>query len=959
MIGALIDIKDNYEIYNHHQPATATMIHPESIDACKEAARIDDVVGRFVTLKKSGVNLVACCPFHSERSPSFTVNPARGIFKCFGCGKGGDTIAFLREQGMDYVQAIRWIAEHYKIELKETPNGKPDPDHDRRTQFRTTAAVVQAHFALQKVDDNPGREYWTQRGFTAETLDVFGIGYCDGTKPAHIPDNELRALGLLNEAGNMVFYRRSMIPIHDRSGNVAGWAGRTLETAKETAKYINSPETLIYHKKRTLFNLHRAAPHIRRTGVCWIVEGYADAIALWQSGIKNAVALCGTALTDEQTAELRRFNGDKALSFILCLDNETRPKDDGYKAAVAKAHQAALEKLLPIGEVRQIEYPKACKDMADVVHRGIAPDAVEKKDALVSFITDNYEKDTWTAVQKAEFQDVASRMLAEVKRDNVRSIYINQVCNLLEMSARDLNTRVKEFRTEKETEEKNKAADEYRYIKVLDDYYQRMVEYDIFTKGKTVVYRRRKRQELCTEGVSITAIERFHDWICEPSHLNYRRIIEINETEGGEKFRFFNSYQPLPYRQREFELPEAFYRDPEKFDIEQIPEIRHIAAFMKHIFDWKTYRQRYLTIGWDWLALCYLQPTQRLPALCLVSADEGTGKSTFINLILALFGPNATKTEADRIGSNFNAMTGGKVIQCVEETKDERGDIGNKLKDLITSFEKVVEAKHQDARVVKSFDKYIFASNHEDGFMKVGTGTTRFFVMKVNQIENPVPDFEEKLYLEIPYLLYFLQKRGVLTPKTNRLWFDPKLLENEALLKLRHASKDQVQQIMEELFLSIFLRCELTDPIMHVSSQYLKLLMCAYGGKVYEQKSPVYFQNTAVNDMRLVYRSTPTGRETVELINIHSDTWINAAEWKYERKRAKTRFIEIPIWRFVSPTDAAANYTTGQLDEIQTKLFTELPTLEPTYGAEPAAWLELLAAAREAVAVGEMEVVPF
>lgn len=890
-----------------------------------------------MTLTKKGVNYTACCPFHDEKTPSFNVNPARNIYKCFGCGKGGDAITFLIEQqGKTYPEALRWLASRYKIEVQETLQ-KPEPDHDAKTQQRATATVLQAHFALSAVDETPGRRYWLDRGFKPETLDEFGIGWCAGDKPAHVADEALRAIGATNEKGNLLFYKRTTIPIHDRSGRVVGWAGRSLETAKDIAKYINSPETLIYQKARTLFNVHRAAGHIRQAQEVWVVEGYADAIALWQVGVKNAVAISGTALTDQQAAELKKFNGERPLRFILCFDNEINQGTDTFKKQVAKAYQTALEKLLPIGEVKVIKYPKQCKDMGDVVQRGIEPQSLEKKDAIIDYVEANYSKewrDNASPVEKADFQDTVAKMLAEVRKDNVRAIYGNQLATMLEISPRDMDKRVKEFRTEQDTEEKNRKVSEYRYIKVADEYYQRLVEHDIFTKSNTVVYRRRKRQELATEGVSVTSIPRFHDFICMPSNTNYQRTLDIEHED--EKFRFFNSYQPLPYKPKEFELPAGFIKDPENFDYEQIPEIRHTAAFMKHIFDWKGHRNRYLKIGWDWVTLCYLQPTQRLQALALVSSEEGTGKSTFINLMLAIFGQNATKTEASRIGGNFNMMSGGKVLQCVEETKDERGDIENKLKDLITAHEKVVEAKHQDARVVKSFDKYIFCSNHEEGFMKVGTQTTRFFIMKVHPIANKVPDFEEKMYLEIPYLLYFMQKRGVMTPKDDRLWFNPRLLENEALLKLRHASKDQVQQVMEELFASLFLRCELTRPILYISSHYLKLLMCSYGGKSYEQKTPIYFLNTATKDMRLPYKDAPVTREIIELNGIHADNWINNVQWLYEVKRSKSRFIEVPIWKYVSPADIIENYTPARIKELIEQLETA-----GVY-SEAADWLEAL-----------------
>lgn len=894
------------------------MLTEETILNIKESARIEEVVGEFVTLKKSGVNYTACCPFHAEKTPSFVVSPVKGLYKCFGCGEGGDSISFVMKQGKTYPEALKFLASKYGIKVEETTNAQPDPKAAEKAAARATAAALQAHFQMPEAEHTLALKYWKDRAFNDETIAEFGIGYCDGTKPANISAEAFSSIGATNDAGNLIFYKRTTIPIHDRVGNVVAWGGRTLSTDKETAKYINSPTSLIYPKEHTLFNLHRATPYIRQTQEIWIVEGYADAMALWQMGRRNAVAICGTALTEGLVAQIKKFNGEKPLRIFLCLDNEVN-KGKNYKWQVGKAEQKALEALLEVGEVRKIVYPARCKDMADIMAQGVQIEGVEKVDALKAFVqnvTTKEWRETASPIEVADFQDTVAQMLAKVKKDNVRSIYINDLCTEIQLSAREFDKMVKGFRTEAETEEKNRVANDFRFIKVTDEYYQRIIEHDIFTKTNTVVYRRRKRQELCSEGVEVTKIPRFSDWICEPSHLKYRRIIEIEHD--GEAFRFFNSYQPLPHKPKEFTLPEGFTKNPETFDYEDIPEIKNTARFMKHIFGWETYRWKYLTLGWDWISLCYLQPTQRLQALCLVSSEEGTGKSTFINLMLAIFGQNATKTEASRIGGNFNAMSGGKVIQCVEETKDERGDIENKLKDLITAYEKVVEAKHQDARVVKSFDKYLFASNHEDGFMKVGTETTRFAVMKVPKIKDKVPDFEEKLYLEIPYLLYFMQRRGVITPKEDRLYFNPKLWENEALIKLRHASKDQVQQVMEECFQSVFIRTEVTDPILYVSSQYLKLLMCAYGGKSYEQKTPVYFQNVATKDMKLHYKDTPTSRDTIELEGIHADTWVNQVEWKYNRKKAKARFIEFPVWKFCTVQDIKENYTKERAFELAT-----------------------------------------
>ncbi len=922
------------------------MISTNTIEAVTSAARIEEIVGDFVQLSKNGTGLKAPCPFHNEKTASFSVSPTRNIYKCFGCGEGGTPISFvMRYKGMTYPEAIEYIAGKYRIEVERT-HEKPDPKADEKTGVKTTLAAMQAHFAIPKQDD-PGAAYFAGRGLTPETIDTFGIGYCDGTKPALLTDDQIRATGLLNEKGNLTIYKRVTIPIHDQYGNIVSFAGRKTDGGTDGAKYINGAETIAYAKARTLYNLHRAAPHIRQTGEVWIVEGYADVMAMWQAGTRNVVALCGTALTVEQVERLKKFNGTRPLSFVLALDNEINKGKAGYKEQVEKAYLSALEKFLPVGAVYIVEYPNKCKDMADVVNAGNKPGDLKRLDAIIDFVERRYSKewkDNASPVEKAAFQDQVSAMIATVEKDNTRDIYINQLSNLLEINAKKLEALVRGLRTKAENEERDREVSEYKFIKVGDNYYQRAVDYDVFTKTSTVVYLRRQRAELVVEGVSIGAIKRFTNWIIEPDHLGYRRVIDV--YHDGEKFSFFNEYKPLPYRPKPFDLPEGFNKDPEGFDYEKIPEIRHTAKFFKHIGGFEKYGNQFVKILWDWLAICYLTPSQRLPAIALVSTEEGTGKSTFINLMLAFFGQNATKTEASRIGQNFNNMAAGKILQCVEETKDERGEIENKLKDLITSFEQVVEAKHQDARTVKNFSKYIFASNHEDSFMKVGTATTRFFVLKVASIKEKVTDYESLLFREIPYLMHFLQIRKVLTPKDpadGRLWFHPKSLENDALRKLRQASKDQVQQVIEELFLYIFLRGEITDPVLYMSSSYLKILMERYGGRAYTDKTPNYFSNVLERQMSLYQYETPTKKDTIELVGIHADAWTNAGVWPWQYQKSQARFFEFPIWRFVAPLDVHQSYDVNRVAKIiaEMSVYVETPAVK-RYGKEPITWLEHL-----------------
>jgi DNA primase catalytic core len=932
------------------------MIHPDTIEKVKDAARIEEVVGDWVDLKPAGVNFKACCPFHSERTPSFNVHPARNIFKCFGCGEGGDSITFLmKKEGKTYPEAILLLAKKYNIEVKETQE-KTDPQHDQKTLIRTTASVLQAHFALSKSDDTPGRKYWLERGLKPETLDEFGIGYCDGSKPPHVADSDLATLGVLNEKGNIFLYKRSVLPIHDAAGRVVAFAGRTIEKEKDgekVMKYLNTGDTLIYKKSAVLFNLHRAAKHIRQTGEIWIVEGYADVMAAWQAGLYNVVALCGTALSDAQVALIKKFNGETPLKIILAFDNEiTKVKageDRTQKVQVAMAYYVALEKLLPIGEVVRLEYPairrRHPKDVGELVQLGGNPEECEKKDALSDYVERKYADGDWgenaSPVEKADFQEHIARLIGRVKRDSVRDIYVKQLYGLLEVTPKKLEELVKRY----DTNEKNSSVVydilEYEYIAVKDGFKQRIPERDDKTGEISWSYQWVKKGTITDQfGTAfIRTIPRFVKEVVKPNHLKYQRTIEIPTSMGS--YAFFNAYEPLKFKPKPFELPAGFIADPYNYDYTTIPEIANVATLFKHIFDQgkNVLGDDYLQIAWDWLAIMYLFPEARLPCIGLVSKEEGTGKSTLINVFAKFFGSNTTKIDASRIAAKFNALMGGKILVYCEETKDDRGQMENILKDLITGFEMIVEKKFGDAEVMPTFCKFLLASNHPETFMKVGTATTRFFITQINPIpaEKKVKNMEELCYIELPYLAYFLEKRGVMCPDEDRLWMRPERYENEALRKLRQASKDVVEQNVEELMAQVFLKCELTDPVLYMTSSYLKELMIAYGGDLYKQKTPLYFQNVATRDMRLKYSDMPTKREIIELAGIHAHSWVNTVEWAYESKRAQGRFIEFPIWRFCTPSDIFRNYTPEKIDRLIAKLTDDLPRHDKTPTA--AQWL--------------------
>ena len=302
------------------------MIDQVTIDRIYAAADIVDVIGDFVTLRRQGANYQACCPFHTEKTPSFVVSPAKGVFKCFGCGKGGNVINFVMEhEGMSYVDAIKYLGRKYNIEVHEKER---TPEEIKRNDNRESMMVLNGwaadYFknALTQTADgrNIGLSYFRERGFTDATIEKFGLGYCpegystfsNAALKAGFKEEFLLGTGLSFKRDGYEeltdrFYGRVMFPIHTVSGRVLAFGGRTLKTDKTIAKYKNSPESEIYQKRMTLYGLFFAKKAISQLKCAILVEGYTDVISMHQAGVENVVASSGTSLTSEQVKLLKRF----------------------------------------------------------------------------------------------------------------------------------------------------------------------------------------------------------------------------------------------------------------------------------------------------------------------------------------------------------------------------------------------------------------------------------------------------------------------------------------------------------------------------------------------------------------------------------------------------------------------------------------------------------------------------
>ena len=307
------------------------MIPKETVDQILDTARIEEVIGDFVTLKRRGSSYVACCPFHNEKTPSFHVTPSKGIYKCFGCGNAGSAVGFVMEyEHMTYPEALRYLARKYNIEIQEEEETAEQIAARQRTESLMAVSEFARKFFCDQLQTQEGHavahNYYRTRGILDSTLEKWSLGWApsgktalvDAARAAGYKDEYLVAAGLAvqQDNGSLAdkFRERVMFPIHSVSGRVIAFSGRTLRS-DNPAKYVNSPETEIYIKSRNLLGIYFAKSEIAKQDRCILVEGNVDVVMMHQVGITNVVASCGTSLTEEQIRLIKRFTENITIMY--------------------------------------------------------------------------------------------------------------------------------------------------------------------------------------------------------------------------------------------------------------------------------------------------------------------------------------------------------------------------------------------------------------------------------------------------------------------------------------------------------------------------------------------------------------------------------------------------------------------------------------------------------------------
>ncbi len=445
------------------------MIDQATIERIIDAAHISDVVSEFVTLKKRGVNQLGLCPFHNEKTPSFTVSPAKGIFKCFGCGKGGNAVNFIMEiEQLSYPDALRWLAKKFHIEIEEKEESQQEKAlKDERESMMIVSAFAQKYFSRFLLKENEGRtiglSYLRERGIRDDIITKFELGYCpDGkdtfTQAAALEGYKMEFLektGLTIKREDWIrdrFGGRVIFPVHNVAGRVIAFGGRTLTNDKKVAKYLNSPESEIYHKGRTLYGIYQAKRQMTVQDKCYLVEGYTDVLSFHQAGIENVVASSGTSLTIDQIRLIRRFTPNITIVY------------DGDDAGI-KASLRGIDMVLEEGiNVKVLPLPRG--EDPDTFARSMS--ATQLAEYIKSNETDFIKFKTQLLMGTVENDPVSkARLINDIVRsisvipDNItRTVYIKECSRLMDVQEEVLYTEIRKIQNKLSEDQTRKEIQE-------------------------------------------------------------------------------------------------------------------------------------------------------------------------------------------------------------------------------------------------------------------------------------------------------------------------------------------------------------------------------------------------------------------------------------------------------------------------------------------------------------------
>ena len=535
------------------------MIDQATVDRIIDAANILDVVSDFVTLRKRGVNYIGLCPFHDEKTPSFSVSPSKGICKCFSCGKGGSAVHFIMEhEQLSYYEALKYLAKKYNIEIKE----RELTDEEKQMQSDRESMLIVNSFAQEYFTNilfehaegrSVGLAYFHERGFRDDIIKKFSLGYSLEQRDALFKEAEKRGYkkdyllktGLCLEGQNGYvsdrFRGRVIFPVFSLSGKVLAFGGRILKKDDKMAKYVNSPESEVYHKSNELYGIYHAKQSIVKNDCCFLVEGYTDVLSMHQSGIENVVASSGTSLTPGQIRLIHRFTNN----IIVLYDGD---------AAGIKASLRGIDLILKEGmNIKVVLLPD-----------GDDPDSFSRKQSAASFTEyiKSHEVDFIRfktnlllesagedPIKRAALITDIVQSISIIPDAIVRSVYTKECSRLLDVNEeillREVNKKKFDQITKENTPSKDNIAAEAEVTKKSDD----NTEQDISSENAPDLPRRRAASPLDTFERSLVRYM---------IRYGHRVIFSCPDEETGQTF----DWAVLPYIMADLQQDEIEFQHP-------------------------------------------------------------------------------------------------------------------------------------------------------------------------------------------------------------------------------------------------------------------------------------------------------------------------------------------------------------------------------------------------------------
>lgn len=530
------------------------MIPPEVIEEINSTAKIEEVIDEFVNLKRRGVNMIGLCPFHNEKTPSFTVSPAKNLFKCFGCGKGGNSVHFLMEhEHFSYPEALKHLAQRYNIKIPEIERTDEQVQADQEKQsLLIINEYAQSYFIKSIFETDEGRSvglsYFKHRGLLESTINEFKLGYSpkgrtqftDQAQSDGYKIDKLKALGLVSQNGYDFYRERVIFPFHNISGKVIGFGGRILKDRAKAPKYLNSPESQVYNKRKTLYGLFQAKSEIRKLNQCILVEGYTDVLSLYQNGIKNVVASSGTSLTLEQVRLIKRFtenavvlyDGDQAgqnaalRGLDIFLENNLNakvvvlPENSDPDSFIQKVGTEAFKEFIDTNA--QDFILKVAKNIQDTLSHDPVNKSIQIKELVSS--------------------------IAKISDQLKRSLYIKECANLLEIAENALIKEVNRgVRNEigKRTKENQRNRNPINYAQSEGEYYNKSISQDHSQETPSIKLDNEQYQErdlvrvllqhghkICDNHDDLTGVE-YLSLLLGESYKEFKNDLYISVIEEG------------------------------------------------------------------------------------------------------------------------------------------------------------------------------------------------------------------------------------------------------------------------------------------------------------------------------------------------------------------------------------------------------------------------------------------